>query len=282
MSDASPAVVATNDQSFELDVFERSKVVPVVVDFWADWCQPCLLLGPLLEQRASSAEGKWVLVKAKTDDNTSAASNFNVQGIPAVYGVVDGEIVDFFNGVMGESQLDEWLGRLVQQGETLTLRALQDSDPAAAVVRYKELLSESPNDAKLQLGLLCGLHNAGELEACVEHLEAMERRGFLEPEAQRIRAELSLAGNTDVDVEALRKELNDHPDNFQARLQLGVAIAATKEFEEALIILLSIVVDDRHGLGDSAREKMVEIFQVLPDDSELTSVYRRKLASALY
>lgn len=277
-----PAVVATNDQSFELDVFERSKVVPVVVDFWADWCQPCLMLGPLLEQRAEAAGGSWVLIKAKTDDNASAASHFNVQGIPAVYAVVDGEVVDYFNGVMSEAQLDDWLGRVVQHGELLSLRLLVESDPAAAVVRYRELLGESPNDAKLQVGLLSSLHNAGETEECEKHLETMERRGFLEPEAQRIKAAMSLAGDSDVDLEQLQKQVAEEADNFQARLQLGVALAATEDFEGALIMLLSIVQDDRQGLGDSAREKMVEIFQVLPNGHEFTSVYRRKLASALY
>jgi putative thioredoxin len=281
MSDT-PTVVSTNDQSFELDVFERSKVVPVVVDFWADWCQPCLMLGPLLENRAAAAEGSWVLVKAKTDDNASAASHFNVQGIPAVYAVVDGEVVDFFNGVMSEAQLDDWLGRVMQQGELLQLRQLQESDSEAAVTRYRELLADSPNDAKLQVGLLCSLHNAGDLTACEEHLESMERRGFLEPEAQRIKAALSLAGNSDVDIDVLRTQVAEDTSDFQGRLQLGVALAATEDFEGALQMLLSIVEDDRHGLGDSAREKMVEIFHVLPDGHEWTSVYRRKLASALY
>lgn len=280
MSDSS-FIHSTTDESFELDVFERSKTVPVVVDFWADWCQPCRMLAPLLEQRAEAGEGSWILVKANTDQTPMSASQFNVQGIPAVYAVVDGEVVDFFNGVISETQLDGWLERVVQQGEVLQLNELRRSDPQAASARYRELLDESPNDAKLQVVLLESLYEANDLDACREQLAAMEKRGFLEPEAAKVKAELSLASAADVDLDALRSAA-EQADNFQAKLDLGAALAGAHQFEESLQTLLSIVQDDRHGLGDAAREKMVEVFQVLPADSELTSVYRRKLASALY
>lgn len=283
MSDGPQAnVVATTDATFQADVFERSRTIPVVVDFWADWCQPCLLLAPLLEQRAAAADGRWVLIKAKTDDNPTSASQFNVQGIPAVYAVVDGEIVDFFNGVLSEGQLDQWLGNVANAGDMLTLRSLQATDPVAAAAKYRELITESPNVPELQVGLLQCLFEQQDLDSCREQLEQMETRGFLEPEAQKIKAELSLAGNADVDIDALRKNVADKADDYAAKLELGAALAAQQTFEEALITLLGIVQDDRHGRGDDARAKMVEIFQVLPDDSELISVYRRKLASALY
>jgi putative thioredoxin len=276
-----PAIVETSDESFESDVIERSRVVPVVVDFWADWCQPCKTLTPLLEERFAAADGRWLLVKANTEQNPAAAGKFQVQGIPAVYAFVDGEIVDFFSGVIGPEQLDEWLARVVEQGGVLELRAMEESDPGGAAEKYRELLAEAPNDAKLQIGLLRSLHHHDD-EACRGFLETLEKRGFLEPDAEKIKAALSIADGADYDLDSLVELVENEPENFQARLDLGTAQASSQEFEDALITLLSIVQDDRHGLGDAAREKMVEIFKVLPGDSELTSIYRRKLASALY
>lgn len=281
MSDL-PAVVETCDESFETDVFERSRVVPVVVDFWADWCQPCKTLTPLLEGRFAKAEGRWALVKADTEKNPAAAGQFQVQGIPAVYAVVDGEIVDFFSGVIGAEQLDEWLSRVVEQGQVLQLRESEKSDPVGAADKYRELLVKTPNDAKLQIGLLRCLHNQDDDQACRDLLETMGKHGFLEPEAEKIKAALSLAGGAEYDIDSLKQVVESEPGNFQARLDLGSAQASSQQFEDALIALLSIVEDDRHGLGDAAREKMVEIFKVLPNNSELTSIYRRRLSSALY
>src|SRR4026208_1647492 len=95
-----PWIQSTTDATFDHDVFERSKEVPVIVDFWAAWCQPCRMLAPLLERLADEYAGRFVLVKAKTDETSQSAGAFGVQGIPAVYAVVNGEIVDFFAGLL--------------------------------------------------------------------------------------------------------------------------------------------------------------------------------------
>jgi putative thioredoxin len=108
-----PHVVETTAERFEADVFERSKQSPVVVDFWAAWCQPCRLLAPLLEKLADEYAGKFVLVKADTDQLPRQALAFRVEGIPAVYAVRDGEVIDSFTGLLTESQLRQWLAAIV-------------------------------------------------------------------------------------------------------------------------------------------------------------------------
>ena len=100
MADDSPYVINTTDQTFDVDVIERSRLGLVVVDFWAQWCAPCRMLGPVLEQIATEANGEFTLVKAETDHNPNAATQFAVGGIPAVFAVYQGEVIDRFEGAL--------------------------------------------------------------------------------------------------------------------------------------------------------------------------------------
>ncbi|MEC8473482.1 MAG: thioredoxin domain-containing protein, partial [Planctomycetota bacterium] len=107
MSQENPWLINTTDETFQVDVMERSKLGLVVVDFWAEWCAPCRMLGPVLEKLASESDGKFTLVKAETELNATAAGEFSVSGIPAVFAVVDGQVVDRFEGAMPEPAILE-------------------------------------------------------------------------------------------------------------------------------------------------------------------------------
>ena len=111
--DQSPYIIETSDESFDADVIERSKTTPVVLDFWAAWCQPCRLLAPLLEKLAVEFAGKFILVKADTDQLPKQALALGVAGIPAVYALRHGAVIDSFTGLLTEGQLREWLTAVV-------------------------------------------------------------------------------------------------------------------------------------------------------------------------
>src|SRR3954454_20078938 len=100
MSDTSPWIIEADESSFQQEVVERSRQIPVLVDFWASWCQPCRLLGPILEKLAREYDGKFLLVEADTEKLPSIAAGFGVQSIPAVYALRDGQLVDFFVGLL--------------------------------------------------------------------------------------------------------------------------------------------------------------------------------------
>ena len=134
-------VAEVNAPDFQDKVIERSRTLPVVVDFWAPWCGPCRQLGPLLERLTAEAGGAFALAKVNVDDNQHIAGEFGVDGIPAVFAVRDGEVVNSFVGLLPEPQPKAWLAGLVPTGaDDAVKRAaeLETSDPAAAEAAYRE------------------------------------------------------------------------------------------------------------------------------------------------
>jgi putative thioredoxin len=283
----SPWIRAAAPETWQHDVFQRSLQQPVVIDFWADWCQPCRMLTPILEKLAVEYNGAFLLVKANTEQVPEAAAQFAVQSIPAVYAMRDGEVRDFFVGLLPEPQIRGWLERLLPSpAEKTTLEAQQlvSSDPAAAETKFREAIRAEPNLAAPQIGLAQLLLDQDRLDECAKTIEQLQKRGFLEPEAEKIRAALGLRQQADRagDLGTCRAAAAQKPDDMHLQLKLAEALAAAQQYEEALQVGLKIVQSDRHGFGEEARKLMVDIFRLLPDDSELTSIYRRKLSAALY
>lgn len=287
MAAAQPWVIETSDADFERDVIVGSQKQPVVVDFWAQWCGPCRMLGPVLEKLAEESQGQFVLAKAEVERNQQVAAAWGVSSIPAVFGVRGGQVVDQFIGVLPEPQLREWLARLQPSpAEKLAAEAaeLESRDPAAAEAKLREALTLAPKQDSLKLTLarlLLAQDRAQESEVLLQELAD---RGYLEPEAEELQAELALRrmASESGGVERARAAVAAAPRDFQAKWKLAQALAGERKYEEALQQSLELVQLDRRGLGEPARELMVELFRVLGPDNELKTTYRRKLSSALY
>ena len=281
-AEKSPWVIETTDETFERDVLERSRETPAVVDFWSRTCQPCLMLAPILEEFAREYDGRFVLVKANVEHAQRRAMEFRVQGVPAVFAVVGGEVVDFFEGLLPTEHIRRWLDRVLLAARMYQTRQLEETDPAEAERRYREMQAAAPNEATASIGLARALLAQQRTDECREVLERLERRGFLEPEAEKVKAALQLEQCRDINLDELRAAADVDPDDLANRYALAEALAADNQFQEALDLCLDLVKRDRRGIGEQARQTMVNIFRVLPEDSELTGNYRRKLASALY
>jgi putative thioredoxin len=274
-------ILVASDPTFELDVYGRSNLV--IVDFWAPWCAPCRMLMPILEKIAVENADWITLIKVNTDECPVAAGNFGIQGIPAVFAVLNDEVVDQFQGALPETAIRQWVAKLKSKVEMSRLETIANSDPAQALKQLRDLAASNPNDDELVIRLAQQLIVSEETAEAQELIDRLDQRGFLEPAAARIKAQLSLLQKSQAkDIPALRKTVEQAPKDFEAKLKLAEALAGVGEYVEACELGLQLVVADRRATGEKARELMVEIFRVLPEDSEITSNYRRQLALALY
>lgn len=282
MSEPADWIVNTTDETFEVDVMARSQLGLVVVDFWADWCAPCRMLGPILEKLATDFAGRFTLVKADTERNQDAAMQFGVSGIPAVFAVVDRQVVDRFEGAMPEPAVKSWLENLEAATELLQATRLAENDPAAAEAKLRAILEASPDHAEAALALARLLLDQQREDECREIIEKLEARGFLEPEAEQLKAGLVLRAKSDIDVESAQAAAASDPDDFPSQLKLAEALVGQQRYAEAFEICLSLVERDRANTGEQARALMVDVFKALPADSEIVNEYRRKLSMLLF
>jgi putative thioredoxin len=286
MSVNSPYIVETTQESFERDVIDRSRDVPVVVDFWAEWCGPCRTLGPRLERLAEEYHGKFVLVKADTERVPDIAAAFGIRSIPAVFGLKDGKLVDSFVGVLPESEIRAFLDRLLPTpAERLIAeaRGLESSDLKAAEARYRIALDLAPEEPQVKIGLARVLLAQDRPDEARPLIEALERRGYLEPEAEKLKADLTLRSQAEGvgGVEAARAAAAADPDNPDLAFALAEALAAAGRYPEAMDLCLDLIERHRKRVGESAHKLMLTIFQLL-GDAEIVADYQRKLASALF
>ncbi|NTU79755.1 MAG: thioredoxin [Chloroflexales bacterium] len=267
-------VIEVNERNFQQEVMDRSREVPIVIDFWAPWCGPCRTLGPTLERLAAEAKGAWVLAKINVDENQRLAQSFRVQSIPAVVAVSAGKVVEQFVGALPESQVRAWLKRFVpEQGGSLieAARALEESDPQGAISRYRLLLGDEPEnvEALFSLGRLLLLQ--GEHEG-VETLRQMPSSSLLFGRAQAALPLADFIATADGQPEG----------DLDARYRQAARAVRGAQYGAALDDLLAIVARDRGFRDDGARKAMLAIFATLGDEHPLVPAYRKKLASALF
>lgn len=196
----SPYIRDVTDATFESEVLERSDDVPVVVDFWAPWCGPCKPLGPLLEDLAEETDGAWILAKLDVDENLEVASSYNVRGIPAVKGFVDGEVAGEFTGAKPKNSIERWLETLLpgEVDEKLERagEALDQGDLDAAEQLFEKVLESERYDTEALVGLARVALGRGDPDRGAEYLEQI-------PEAMREEAEGAFE-RTWISVEAAR------------------------------------------------------------------------------
>ena len=250
------AVDATTT-SFEQDVIERSRELPVVVDFWAAWCGPCRALTPALERAAEQRQGKVELVKVDVDANQDLAARYGVQGIPAVQAFKDGEVAAEFVGAIPQAQVERFFDRIVPSeadalaagGDEQSLRRALELDPA-----HKR--------AAAALGRI--LLERGETQPALDVLQNIT--GDFVAEGLAARAKLILSGAAD-----------DLPD-----LREGLDALAAGDQERGLGRLEAALGVAQDETRDLIRQVMVGVFTELGSDHPLAREYRRKLAAALY
>jgi putative thioredoxin len=286
----SPWIKDVSEQEFPSSVLARSSEKPVVVDFWAAWCGPCRVLGPVLEREVNALDGRVELAKVDTDANQTLAAEHGIQGIPAVKAFRDGKMVSEFVGARPAPFVREWLQALVPSPELGALEAAEKAaragDRAVAEPVLRRLVEGTwPPDVDARVGaralaalarLLLDARDPTAAEPLVARLEARPDGAELaEPLRRRLQffADAAAAGGLD----AARSASARDPADREARYALASALAAGGENEAALRELLELASSARKPRGDDARRAMLALFADLGPDHPLTREFRRQL-----
>ncbi|GAA3804621.1 tetratricopeptide repeat protein [Streptomyces chiangmaiensis] len=281
----SPAdlVIDVDEAGFETDVLQRSTEVPVVIDFWAEWCQPCKQLSPILERLAREYNGRFVLAKIDVDANQMLMQQFGIQGIPAVFAVVAGQALPLFQGAAPEQQIRDTLDQLVQVAEQrfgLTgLTVDPDAEPGGAQVAPQA--PAGPHDATLEAAVQA--LDAGDLGGAVQAYKNVlgEDPGNTEAKLGLVQAEL-LQRVQDLDPQKVRKDAADKPGDVSAQIAAADLDLVGGHVEDAFGRLVETVRRTAGEDRDAARLRLLELFEVVGAEDPRVTTARRALARALF
>jgi len=299
---AAPAdLIKDSDQTkFAKDVLEASRTVPVIVDFWAPWCGPCKTLQPTIEKVVKEAKGAVKLVKINIDQNQMLAQQLRIQSIPAVYAFFGGRPVDGFMGAVPESQVKQFVDRLVQaaggapgaEGGADDLaaalehakQAIAENDYSLAAQIYNELIEVAPDNIAAIAGLAkCHLQagNADQAKSLLGKVPAKDKNNA---EVVALLASIDLAEKAKEagPVADLKAKAAADPKDFQTRLDLAMAYWAGEQRQEAIDELLAMIKLDRNWNEAAARQQLLKFFEALGFTDPLSVDGRKRLSTILF
>jgi putative thioredoxin len=284
------SVLEVTEQTFNTEVVERSRTTPVIMDLWAEWCEPCKQLSPVLEKLAAEADGTWILAKVDVDANPQLAAALQVQSIPMVVAVIGGQLVDGFLGAMPEGQVRQWLGQVLAIAEKMGLAPAGSADTAADETDQAGG-SADPRGASYA--------DADQLPPAFEQARAAMERGDLDAAARAFEEELAAspsdpmakAGLAQVnlirrvssyDQARSRRDAAERPDDVQAQIRVADIDLASGRIEEAFDRLLGVVRRTSGQDREQARAHLVGLFDILPPRDPRVTKARSTLSSLLF
>ncbi|MFP1626534.1 tetratricopeptide repeat protein [Streptomyces sp. 5K101] len=279
----SPAalVIDTDEARFESDVLQRSTEVPVVIDFWAEWCEPCKQLSPLLDRLAKEYNGRFVLAKIDVDANQMLMQQFGVQGIPAVFAVVAGQALPLFQGAAPEAQIRQTLDQLVQVAEERFGLTGLTVDPDVSGEAAEAPAPAGPYDALLSAAM--DALDAGDFGGAIQAYKNVLADDPANSEAKLGLAQAELLGRVrDMDPQKVRRDAADNPGDVQAQIDAADLDLVGGHVQDAFGRLVETVRRTAGADRDAARVRLLELFEVVgPEDPRVTAS-RQALARVLF
>ncbi len=272
-------IIEVNETNFDREVLQYSHQVPVVVDFWAPWCGPCRILGPMLEQYAREAAGAFRLAKVNVDENPNLAMRFGIRGIPTVKGFVRGQVVDGFVGVVPEARLRQFLRRLAPSPTDLALEKgqslLQEQQWEGAEAVFREILMQNPELTPARLGLAKALLMQGKGREALELLQHF-------PASREYRSAQMLLPLAEALAWLEEHPQGEHDTPLEAMYVRALDLIRRGNIEAAMDGLLEVLRRDKHYRDGMARKVLLGLFEILGERHPLTRQYRQELSMVLF
>ncbi len=289
----SPYIVEVTKENFESVILHGSMETPVLVDFWADWCQPCKTLMPILAKLADEYQGAFILAKIDTEAEQEIAAQLGIRSLPTVKLISQGAVVDEFAGALPESDVRAFLDKHLPAAPVVEeepaspldlarqLQASGDTDQAMAVLREAQAEDPANGDTAIALGQLCVA--TGQYDDARQCLSILTEEDAKKTEAGKLRGMLTLSDADDntTDAASLLATLQQDGNNSEAAYQLGIKQALQGDTDTAVTTLLELMQRDREFGDDGARKTLLSIFEMLGDDPAV-GTYRRKMFTYLH
>ena len=285
------------NENFVQEVIEKSKSTPVIVDFWAPWCEPCKQIGPILDKLVASSNGRVVLTKMNIDDYPEISQQLQIQSIPAILGFHNGQPVDGFVGVQPESSIKTFVEKLAAlNGPSDNDLAIEQGKALFSDKNYNEALevfgkiaqSEPDNVTALSMLANCYLKInevdlAKEILSNIEGPDKEKNQDYMSAKSGIEIFEKAQDNEVDaVDINDLEKKLEENPNNHEIRFSIAMSLMGKGDYENAIAQFLFIIEKDRMWNDEAPRKNLLEIFNALGPTDELSIEGRKKLSSILF
>ncbi len=284
----SPYIHNVSMQNFQNLVLEKSINNPVLVDFWADWCQPCQTIMPMLAKLAEEYAGKFELAKVNADEEQELAAHFGIKSLPTMKLFYQGQIVDERMGAVPESDVRAMLDKhIVSESDQFmqaAMMAYQQGHSEQALEMMNNALAKDPDNAELKVAIAQIVHSEGDSESALALLDSLDSEGSNLDAAVKLRAEIKLAAQlADLpDLGEIEQRLAQDPNDLDALLQKSRHLTAQGDYDNAMESLLTIIRTDRSFEDDAGRKGLLELFDMLGREHPSVQKYRRKLFTMLH
>ena len=285
-------VVDINQDQFLEEVVEKSKTVPVIVDFWAPWCGPCKQLTPILENVVKKKNGKIILAKINVDENQGISSQLNIQSIPTVYGFVDGKPIDAFQGAQPESKIEAMVDKMIEAtpgNEVPVLideaeKLFKDKKFEESLKHYESLIGIDSSNPKIIVGFLRCLIQLKRFDDAKEMFNSLDDSILGNEEILKIKKLIDTIDNdkSDSSHEKLIEELRLNPKNMELRFKVAQGYLNSSEIKNGFDELLILFEQDPKWNDGAAKTKLLEFFDVLGFNDPNVIVARKKLSSIMF
>ena len=289
-------IIEVITENFISDVIERSKETPVIVDFWAPWCEPCKQLTPVIEKIVKEKNGDVILAKMNIDESPEVAQQLKIQSIPAVMAFNDGQPVDGFIGVQPEKNITEFINKIsslknsssIEENIIAGKKYIDDGDIETAALVFSEILKIEPENISAKSMLARCLLRSDQIDEAEDIINNLPANSENNQDFVSVRSEVEVFKNaknnpiSNEQEDELRRDIDKNPKNHQMKLDLAKLLLTKGENENAINELLKIIEFDPKWNDGEARKQLIEIFNILGNEDILVIEGRKKLSSMLF